>query len=176
MTQTTERLKTHELADLFPRMVDTEFQELKEDIRVRGQRTPITTKNGYVLDGRHRLRACEELGVRPWIVEYEGTDVREIMIAENLFRRSLTDDQRVALVAKLRGPRLQDEADRRMRGGTVILKSTQGPPASGRTHEILAHEARVGTHKARAAIAVAKHSTEMLQDISRRQAAPCCCG
>lgn len=39
------------------------FIELKKAIEKRGQQVPILLRNGCILDGRHRHRACQELGV-----------------------------------------------------------------------------------------------------------------
>ena len=55
--------RTHPLADLFPAMPPAEYDALLDSIRANGQREPITLhRDGRILDGRHRERACEELG------------------------------------------------------------------------------------------------------------------
>jgi hypothetical protein len=54
----------HPLADVLPPMTAKEYAELRDSIRVNGQREPITLhSDGRILDGRHRARACAELGM-----------------------------------------------------------------------------------------------------------------
>jgi ParB-like chromosome segregation protein Spo0J len=56
-------LTLHPLAELFPPMSDDDYRALKADIARRGQLNPITVQHDQVLDGRHRWRACCELGI-----------------------------------------------------------------------------------------------------------------
>ena len=55
-------LLQHPLSDAFPAMSLEDFQALKDDIEVTGQREPVIVLDGMVLDGWHRYRACSELG------------------------------------------------------------------------------------------------------------------
>lgn len=110
----------HEYAQLFPPMTDAEYRELVEDIRRNGQKQPIITYEGSILDGAHRARACQELGIEPKAVEFEGDDPLALVISMNLARRHLTSSQRAILAQKLR-PIYQAEADkaRQEHGGTA---------------------------------------------------------
>jgi hypothetical protein len=40
------------------------YEELKQDIRANGQLVPVILRKGAILDGRHRNKACEELGIK----------------------------------------------------------------------------------------------------------------
>src|SRR5439155_25118916 len=96
---------------------------------------------------------------------FTGSDDEAVseIVSRNIMRRHLTDDQRVAIVAKLRGPQLAKEAEARKRtgkAGDLGLKS-----ARGRTHEIIAAEAKVGDYKARAALSAAKHAPKDLDRV-----------
>jgi hypothetical protein len=64
----------HAATSLFPPLGDDEFAALVEDIREYGQRVPIVLVDGVLVDGRHRLRACEQLGIEP--------KVRHLTLAE----------------------------------------------------------------------------------------------
>lgn len=97
-----ERLQVHPLADLFPPMGDDEFAALKADIAAHGQRVPILTLDGRIVDGRNRHRACLELG-RPPIAALDGPDDPvAAAVSLNLLRRHLGDTQRAAVAAKLK--------------------------------------------------------------------------
>jgi ParB-like chromosome segregation protein Spo0J len=97
-----KHLEIDPLATLFPPMAEEEFARLKADIATHGQLEPIWTHRGRVIDGRHRLRACRELGLEPVIREYDGDGtVLDFVIAKNLHRRHLSANQRALVAAKL---------------------------------------------------------------------------
>ena len=87
-------MKTHEFAEIFPMMSGKEFKELKEDIKQYGQQEPIILFEGKILDGRNRYNACEELGIKPKLKEYDGKDALQYVMSTNLKRRHLTDSQK----------------------------------------------------------------------------------
>jgi len=57
-----DSLELHELAKLTPRMNELDYQALKKDIEVNGQRDPGVLFRGKVIDGRHRLWILSALG------------------------------------------------------------------------------------------------------------------
>lgn len=96
----------HPAANLFPEMKPEEYETLKEDIRVNGLRSPIVFWRGQLIDGRHRIRACDELGI-DWgnFAEEAGADqdpVKEAL-SLNLHRRHLTPSQLAMVADKVRG-------------------------------------------------------------------------
>ena len=91
----------HPVADLFPLMQGTEFEDLVNDIKQNGLREPVWLYENKVLDGRNRLRACNAAGVEPRFREYDGDDPVGFAVSLNLHRRHLTDDQRKAIAAWL---------------------------------------------------------------------------
>lgn len=93
----------HKAADIFPNMSNQEYADLKEDIRVRGQQVPIVIQNGYLIDGRHRYRACVELGIAPLFTELPVGEepVERLVISLNLHRRHLSESQRALIAAKM---------------------------------------------------------------------------
>jgi hypothetical protein len=99
----TADLKFHPLADLVPSMRDSEYEDLKADIKANGLLMPIVLFEGKVLDGRHRLRACRAVDVEPRFTE--GTDwigdPAGFVLSANLHRRHLTAEQKRDLIAKL---------------------------------------------------------------------------
>lgn len=107
------KLKVHPLAEMIPAMSEEEFAELKADIEANGQAEPIVLYRGEVLDGRHRSRACEELGIQPLIREYTGDQPAAYVLSLNVKRRNLTPSQRAAVVVEFL-PQLEAEAKKRM--------------------------------------------------------------
>ena len=82
---------------LFPELSAADYAELKEDIRLHGVKVPILVHGGQILDGRHRYRACRELGVRCLMVEWNGFDPWLEVQSRNLVRRHLAKDQVYAI-------------------------------------------------------------------------------
>lgn len=97
-------LKPHPLSLLFPAMDADTFLNLKEDIKLRGQVEPIVTLDDMVLEGRHRLKACDELGIEPKTIPFpvNGHSPEQFVIAKNLLRRDLTQSQKAAIAVSLR--------------------------------------------------------------------------
>jgi hypothetical protein len=94
--------EVHPAATLFPSMTEAEFQGLKQDIKENGQREDIVVWCGKLIDGRHRLRACQELQRNPSIAELdEEQDPWKYVISHNLHRRHLTESQRGMVAAAL---------------------------------------------------------------------------
>lgn len=94
----------HPAAGMFP-LVTTgpAFDALRADIKERGQREPIlVTSDGRVIDGRHRLAACEAEGIEPKLQVFDGDDdaIYSLVISTNALRRDLTEAQKATAAAK----------------------------------------------------------------------------
>lgn len=89
----------HPLCSLFPRMSGYEFECLKLDIKENGQREPIITHDGMILDGGNRYAACIELGIEPSIIKFGGGNVATYVLSANLHRRHLLPGQQAAIVS-----------------------------------------------------------------------------
>src|SRR5919106_6496772 len=102
-----------EYESLVPSMTKEAFESLMSSIRESGQLEPITINNtGEVLDGHHRLRACEKLHLEPLseVKTFDNTLNEKLYIIDvNLQRRQLTVAQRVQLSLKKK-PILQERA------------------------------------------------------------------
>jgi ParB-like chromosome segregation protein Spo0J len=88
----------HPIADLFPMMTDEELANLAADIKANGLIHPIV-KDGLLIDGRNRARACEIAGIEPATVLFEGDDPRAYIIASNIARRHMSKGQQAMAVA-----------------------------------------------------------------------------
>jgi ParB-like chromosome segregation protein Spo0J len=94
--------KPHRLAGLFPPMSAQEFEGLKADMATQGQVEPIAVRDGWIYDGRHRYRACVDLGLDPIVTELApDCDVVALVLSKNLHRRHLTESQRAMIAGKL---------------------------------------------------------------------------
>jgi hypothetical protein len=107
--------QAHPLADLIPAMSDEEYARLRDDIAANGLLDAITLYEELVLDGRHRLRACQETGIEPRFAEYEGDSPAQFVLSHNVARRHLSVSQR-AMVATDFLPHLEAEARKRQGG------------------------------------------------------------
>src|SRR5262245_33034956 len=95
-------MEFHPVANLFPLMGPSEFDGLKADIAANWLREPIWTCNGQVIDGRSRLRACEELGIEPRFREWDGKgSLAEFVVSMNLHQRHLNASQKAAVAAEV---------------------------------------------------------------------------
>lgn len=85
------KYKQHPLSSAFPAMSEEKFQELKDDIEVNGVFNPITIYEGMVIDGWHRYKAANDLGMDcPETELDEWIDPRDFSIAQNKNRRHIT--------------------------------------------------------------------------------------
>lgn len=113
------RWPVHPAAAVFPKMDAKAFKELVEDIRAYGLLEPIVIYHGELVDGRHRLRACEELGIEPRTIEWTGKgSVVDWIRSVNEKRRHLTPSQLAAVTVDLK-PIYAAEARERMRQAAI---------------------------------------------------------
>lgn len=121
---------THQY-QLLPDLAADDYERLRADIRERGVLVPIEVdEHGNVLDGHHRKRIADELGIdcpsvtRIGMAEHEK---RLHAVALNLARRHLTDAQKVALGMTIE-PDVAENARRRM--SEAGAKAAPGKPAA----------------------------------------------
>jgi hypothetical protein len=100
-------LPLHPSNEAFRMMTDEELKDLAESIKAEGLLMPIVLdKNGAVLDGKCRLRACELAGVKPRFETFEGDEDQcaDFIWSMNALRCHLSPSQRAmgqAIVAKM---------------------------------------------------------------------------
>lgn len=92
----------HSVSELFPEMDEESYEALKADIAAHKQSEPIVLWKKQLIDGRHRLRACNELGIKPIVVDIPASDdPLAYVISHNLHRRHLSTSQRAMVAAKI---------------------------------------------------------------------------
>jgi ParB-like chromosome segregation protein Spo0J len=105
MSTTTRISINGKYANLVPGLSIQEFDLLKRSIEEKGQWSPIyVNKDGIILDGHHRFKACQELGIAPItsVKEFEDEIEEKLFVIEhNLKRRHLTDSQKIEVAETL---------------------------------------------------------------------------
>lgn len=111
------KLKPHKFAEFLPPMSEAEYQAMKDDIAANGQREPIILLDGKILDGRHRNRACVELGVEPKTKEYPPAWGEPIFyVHSKALHRNCNDSQKACAAVQFL-PEFEKHAKRRMLSG-----------------------------------------------------------
>lgn len=108
-------MEFHDVANLFPAMDASEYEALKADIAARGLLEPVWVHEGKVIDGRHRYKACVELGIEPRTQTWNGHgSLVEFVVSLNMRRRHLTASQKAVVALEIEAA-LAVEAKERQR-------------------------------------------------------------
>jgi ParB-like chromosome segregation protein Spo0J len=94
-------IEFHPLADIFPLIEGSEFDELVADIKAHGVHEPIWLYQGKIIDGRNRYRASAVASADCPMREYMGDDPTAFVVSLNLKRRHLNESQRSMVADKL---------------------------------------------------------------------------
>ena len=92
---------------LLPPLSEEEYAALKEDIAKRGVLVPVEyDEDGNILDGHHRVRACEELGIKNWPsivrIGMSEDEKAEHVLKLNIARRHLPKEWKQEKAKELR--------------------------------------------------------------------------
>lgn len=150
----------HPLANLLPEMTEQEYADLKTSIAKDGLLQPLVIADGMVLDGRHRQRACLELGLSLRTTTLpDNIDPADYVVAANLARRHLTTAQRAASAAEICDYRLKQK---QQTGPVANL-----PQAQERTREQVASEFKVSGRSVQDAMTVKREDPEAFKEIKK---------
>jgi site-specific DNA-methyltransferase (adenine-specific) len=94
-----QKFDYHSYCDLLPEMTADDFNALVSDIKDNGLINPIVLFENQILDGKHRYKACLELGIEPKIETFTGNKEQALhfVISQNIARRHLLTGQKAAL-------------------------------------------------------------------------------
>jgi hypothetical protein len=176
----------HPVASLFPLLEGDAYQDLKKAIEQHGQQEPIVLQGNVLIDGRNRLKVLLDLRRQPVYQQYSSKlPVEEYILVQNLWRRDLTDDQRVMITTEIMLKRASEAALARQqqagkqggKGGrgkkknaapptqeTLAANSTQGFREPTVTEKV-AVTAKSTYYQARQAVAVMRHAPELAEEV-----------
>ena len=165
-------MKFHSVANIFPIMSDSEFNELKDDIKRNGLIEPIWTYKGKIIDGRNRYSACKEIGVKTKFRKWgnnNGNSLVDFVVSLNLKRRHLTPSQR-AMSALDALPHFENEAKKRKL--STLKKGIKKPDVAkipeqekGRARDIVAKLFGVSARYVQTAKSINERSPEVADQI-----------
>lgn len=161
-------LKPHPTAAIFPTMSDDDYQRLKKDIETNGYDPshPVILKDGQVLDGRNRLRACIELGIEPPFAEFQGESAADFVMRENLHRRHLTPSQKAAVGVEMRHQYAEEARERQRQGGREKVR-VKRPEAveGGRTRDHAAAQVGISPSHIERAAYIQKWAPDLFEEV-----------
>lgn len=162
-------MKIHPIADILPRLTAKQFADLKASIEANGLMTPLMAieRDGeqILIDGRHRLRACEELKIKPVIDIYDAEDHEpgSLVWGANGIRRHLSPSQRAAFYSQLCGEPAKEHAKARKERKPANSVVANLPPQKARDE--IAKVAGVSARTVQDALTVQKADPELFQQI-----------
>ena len=94
------KLKQHTLSAAYPAMQSHEYEALKSSIKNIGVQVPITLFEGEVIDGWHRYKAANELGMKCPSEPLGDVDPQDFAKSQSA-RRSLTQAQNAVAITAI---------------------------------------------------------------------------
>jgi hypothetical protein len=134
-----------EYEKMMPKLSAEEFDALKQSIKEDGQFYPIIVNGeGVILDGHHRNRACNELGITPKVsttIFKNKFQERIFVIDTNLKRRNLNEYQILEFKAEIIKLKEAEAKSRQSTGGNAhISLAPIGATQKGKSADIISTE------------------------------------
>jgi ParB-like chromosome segregation protein Spo0J len=200
MIDTIGEYRVHAVAAMFPLLEGEEYERLVQSIRATGQQEPIVVDGDLLIDGRNRLRACLDIGIAPRFINYQQAvqpdhegefpdDPTHWILAQNVYRRHLSDDARAVITAQAleyysgecearrRACQFKPGDNRQNPGGKAVAHQKSGEPQkrdakaehARSTAGKVSKQAGVSRGKAEAAIKVSKDAELSAQVVSGKK-------
>lgn len=106
-----------------------EFLDLETSLKAKGCLDPIKVWKGYIVDGHHRYKICEEKNIPYDVLDMDFEDeweVKKWMIDNQLGRRNLTDASRIEYASLrvdiIRGVAQRNQEEGRLQQGNDLSK------------------------------------------------------
>ena len=94
-------VRWHPVLQCVPSLKMNEHQALHDDIEANGIQKPIVFHGEYVISGRERYMIARGLQIEYPRVEFDGDDVVQFIVTENLISRGLSKKQIDAIMASI---------------------------------------------------------------------------
>jgi hypothetical protein len=152
----------HELSTVFVSFGDTqEFDGLVDSIKQYGLFEPILMWQGWIVDGRHRHKACLKADVKP-TYEYIPDDtpfnvVLDRVVGANLMRRHMTTGQRAMTAAALATMTAGARTDLEPRENSTEVKSNKDA----------ADQLNVSDYSVKTAKAIKRDAPDLAEEVSK---------
>jgi len=147
---------------MLPAFPDAEYGALKDSLAKHELYQPIDVNtHGTVLEGHHRLRACEELGVEPTVNVRDFDDnlkEKAFVLETNIVRRQLNSFQKIELSKPLQ--ELEAELARKREVGGKALSSDE---LRGQARDIVAKRIGVSPTTYQRGLTLARDAPEELK-------------
>ncbi len=162
----------YEIQTMFPPLAEHEYEGLKADIAKNGILSPVVLWNNTIIDGHHRAKIAEELGIEVPTVEMSFESINEACVwalNHQKNRRNLSAYLLGEITLKLK-PVLEEQAKKRKSAAGGDRKSEEGKrrgplvsmltQATGKTRDTLANIAQI-SHGTMAKVEyIAEHADE----------------
>lgn len=173
-----ELIEDKSLSELVPEMTRPEYSNFIDSVKLSGIQTPIHIRTDMtILDGRHRVRACKQLGIKQIDVivhDFDKSQSINFVRDTAIERRSLTSAQRIDII--LRSSDLIDEIVEKAKNNQngsfkgnrfkkVVSESDEADTTTGRTDQKLADIAGVGRATVTRMKKVKKESPELYEKV-----------
>ena len=138
------------LSELVPEMTTDEYERFIDSVKKSGIQTPIHIRNDMtILDGRHRVKACKELGIKEiecLVHNFNKSESIEFVRDTAIERRNLSKAQRVDIVLRSEDlvSSLVKQAKVNQGKRNDLTSRPDGPKVNLQTNENLAEIAGVG--------------------------------
>lgn len=155
---------------ILPRLSKEEFDALKTSIKDEGQHfSIIINEDSEILDGHHRYRICQELGIEPKVEKRIFSDKlveKKFVIEANLWRRQLNDFEKAEFGLLLMEIENEHAKQRQLAGVSIkvqeTLSSNELKVSGGQARDIVARQISLSpTTFQRALVVMEKASPEL---------------
>lgn len=158
----------HPAAEMFPLLEGKAFEEFCDDIEKHGLSKPIELlPDGRLIDGRNRLRACQEIRIEPEFVTVNPESPVAYVLSANKHRRHLTSSQLAALAVE-ELPRLRDQAKERQRKGK---KKVADPSEVGQSRHHAAKLFNTNSHYVESAERIKRDAPDVFEKLKSGEVA-----
>lgn len=163
-------MKFHPACKMFPLMPPEEFEAFKADIKKRGVIDPVLIHDDFILDGRHRSIACDQLGIEcptAWWEPKEDESVYEFVLSKNLHRRSLTAGQRAAIAVEAEVAIAAEikEREAKRKANVTTAPGRESTPQQGTAATIAAKLTGASPRSVERAKRVSKAAPDLIDDV-----------